>query len=293
MKIGFLGLGKMGSGIAARLQEAGHEVTVWNRSPGRAGELTQLGAREAATPAEAAAGAEAVFAMVADDAASTRCWFAQDGAAGAMAEGALLIECSTISHGHSARLATEARQRGLIYLDCPVNGPPAAARKGELVLLVGAAQADLDCARPLLEGISQAILHFGDVGAGTAYKLINNLLGAVHISAMAEAAVLAGQYGIDVDTMVEAIRTGPVASPHTMRMARPMLEGHPAETFALSIGLREKDARYCIAMAEAAGVRMPVGASAHDWYAKATPDFGDRDDSLLLQTVAGRGASPE
>lgn len=288
MKIGFLGLGKMGSGMAACLAEGGHEVSVWNRTAGRAGEVTALGAREVSTPAEAAEGADAVFSMVADDEASTRGWLAEDGAISAMPSGAFLIECSTISHEHSARLAEAARESGLTYLDCPVNGPPAAARKGELVLLVGADRADLERARPLLEVISGSILHFGGVGTGTAYKLINNLLGAVHISAMAEAAVLAGKYGIDVGTMVEAIRTGPIASPHTMRMSRPMLEGRPADTFALSIGLREKDARYCIAMAEAAGVRMPVGASAHDWYAKSVPTHGDQDDSLLRETVAGQ-----
>lgn len=288
MRIGFLGLGKMGSGMAACLTEAGHAVTVWNRSPGSADELVALGAREAASPAEAAEGAEAVFCMVADDDASTRCWLAEDGAAAVMSPGAMLIECSTISHAHSARLAEEARTRGLIYLDCPVNGPPSGARKGELVLLLGAAPEDLERARPLLATISSSILHFGGCGTGTAYKLINNLLGAVHISAMAEAAVLARDYGIDVDAMVEAIRTGPIASPHTMRMSRPMLEGRPADNFALAIGLREKDARYCLAMAAAAGLRMPVGASAHAWYAQSARTHGHEDDSLLLETVAAR-----
>lgn len=288
MRIGFLGLGKMGSGMAARLVESGHDVAVWNRTAGKAGEILALGGREAATPAEAAEGAGAVFSMVADDSASARAWLDEDGAAAALPEGALLIECSTISHAHSARLAEEARRRGLVYLDCPVNGPPSAARSGGLVLLVGAEKADLETARPLLEAISASILHFGDVGTGTAYKLINNLLGAVHISAMAEAAVLAGKYGIDTDAMVEAIRTGPIASPHTLRMARPMLEGRPADTFALAIGLREKDARYCLGMAGAAGLAMPVGESAHAWYAKSARVHADQDDSLLLETVAGR-----
>jgi 3-hydroxyisobutyrate dehydrogenase len=288
MKIGFLGLGKMGSGMAACLLNAGHDVAVWNRSPGRAGDLIARGASEVATPAEAAEGAEAVFAMVADDAASMRCWLADDGAATVMAPGTMMIECSTISHAHTARLAETARDRGLIYLDCPVNGPPAAAASGDLVLLLGASPEDLERARPLLEVISQSILHFGGVGTGTAYKLINNLLGAVHVAAMAEAAVLASNYGIDVDTMVEAIRTGPIASPHTMRMARPMLEKRPADTVGLAIGLREKDARYCLQMAEAAGIRMPVGTQAHDWYLAATATHGECDDSLMLETVSRR-----
>ncbi len=156
------------------------------------------------------------------------------------------------------------------------------------MLLCGAEPKDLEDARVLLEVVSQSILHFGGVGAGTAYKLINNLLGAVHVSAMAEAAVLASRLGIDVDVMVKAIETGPIASPHTIRMARPMLEQRPADSFGLAIGLREKDARYCLAMAKEAGVEMPVGATAHAWYADAAKTVGDQDDSLLLPTVAER-----
>jgi 3-hydroxyisobutyrate dehydrogenase len=205
-----------------------------------------------------------------------------------MPSGALMIECSTISHGHSARLAEPAAAKGLTYLDCPVNGPPSGARKGELTLLVGAEPADLEAARPVLETLGASVLHFGAAGTGTAYKLINNLLGAVHVSAMAEAAALARRLGVDVDVMTEAVATGPIGSPHAIRMARPMLEGREADSFGLAIGLREKDARYCLAMAEAEGVAMPVGERAHGWYAAALPVHADHDDSRLLETVEGR-----
>lgn len=286
MRIAFLGLGKMGSGMAARLVEAGHEVTVWNRSRGRAEDLLELGAAEAATPADAAVGAEAVFSMVADDAASDACWTGANGALTVLAPGAFVIECSTISVDQSRKLAAAAKAKGLRYIDCPVNGPPSAAREGGLTLLVGAEPDDLAAIRPILEPLAPSVLHFGGQGAGTAYKLINNLLGAVHVSAMAEAAVLAGRMGIDVDVMTEAVETGPIASPHTVRMCRPMLENRPAESFGLAIGLREKDARYCLDMARAAGVAMPVGEKAHAWYAQAAPSHGDQDDSLMLPTVA-------
>lgn len=276
----------MGRAMAARLIGAGHEVRVWNRTPGRADGLLALGATEAATPSAAALGADAVVSMVADDAASTCCWLAQDGALSALQPGALMIECSTISHEHAGRLAKAAAACGCAYLDCPVNGPPTAAEAGDLVLLVGANAADLERARPLLTTLSGNILHFGVPGTGTAYKLINNLLGAVHVAAMAEAAVLARAYGIDADTMVEAIRTGPIASRHTVRMAAPMLNARPADSTGLAIGLREKDARYCLAMAHAAGITMPVGERAHGWYAEAVPTVGDGDDSMLYETVA-------
>ncbi|MEM8569460.1 MAG: NAD(P)-dependent oxidoreductase [Pseudomonadota bacterium] len=285
-KLGFLGLGMMGSGMASRLLEAGHDVTVWNRSPDKAQQMVDAGAARAATPADAARGAEAVFSMVADDEASDACWMGNDGALAALAPGAFVSECSTVSHGQSTKLAEAAAARRLRYIDCPVNGPPSAAAAGELILLVGADPVDLTAARPWLEAISASILHFGPVGTGTAYKLINNLLGAVHVAAVAEAAHLARQLGLDVDTVVAAVESGPVGSPHTKRMIRPMMEGRKADSFGLAIGLREKDARYCLAMARNAGLDMSVGEDAHKWYLAAAKTHGQDDDSLMLDTVA-------
>lgn len=285
-KLAFLGLGKMGQGMAARLVGAGHDVSVWNRSPGKSAALEAAGAQVASTPREAAADADAVFSMVADDPASDRCWFGDDGAMDALAPGAFVIECSTVSHGQSGKLAAAATERGLRYLDCPVNGPPAMAAKGELTLLVGADPANLDAARSWLEAVSTSILHFGPTGTGTAYKLINNLLGAVHVAATAEAAHLARKLGLDVDTTATAVETGPVGSPHTKRMIRPMMEGRPADSFGLAIGLREKDTRYCLAMAHGLGLNMSLGENAWDWYAEAIKTNGADDDSLMLETIA-------
>jgi 3-hydroxyisobutyrate dehydrogenase len=288
-RIAFLGLGMMGSGMAGCLLRAGHDVTVWNRSADKAAALVEAGATAAATPAEAARECDAAFSMIADDPASDTCWFGDEGALSVLRPGAFVIECSTISHGQSSKLAEAAAVQGLRYIDCPVNGPPAMAAKGELTLLVGAVQNDLDAARPWLEVISASILHFGPAGTGTAYKLINNLLGAVHVAATAEAAHLARKLGLDVDTTVAAIESGPVGSPHTRRMIRPMLEGRPADSFGLAIGLREKDARYCLAMAEGKGLDMSLGDNAHGWYVAASETHGSDDDSLMLETVAKHG----
>lgn len=272
--------------MASRLMQAGNDVTVWNRSSDKSQALAKSGAMAASSPKEAALGAEAVFSMVADDQASDRCWLVKDGAMQALKPGAFVIECSTISYAQSARLAAAARSRNLRYVDCPVNGMPSAAASGELSLLVGADPSDLRDARPLLEVISSSILHFGPVGTGTAYKLINNLLGAVHIAATAEAAHLARNLGLDVDTMAAAVESGPVGSPHARRMIRPMLEGRPADSFGLAIGLREKDARYCLAMARDIGLSMTLGEDAHNWYVAASQTHATEDDSLMLDTVA-------
>jgi 3-hydroxyisobutyrate dehydrogenase len=289
-RIAFLGLGKMGSAMAANLLTAGNEVTVWNRTSAKANALVAQGASVATSPAAAAMNADVIFSSVADDDASERVWLADDGALLNAPVGALVIECSTISHNHVKRLADAVARRGCHFLDCPVNGPPAAAAAGELVLLVGASTGNLERARPLLEIISSSILHFGEVGTGTGFKLINNLLGAVHIASIAEAVHLAQKLGLNPETMIAAVESGPCASPHVKRMIRPMTEKRLADQFGLAIGLREKDSRYCLDMAKAAGTGMSVGEMAYGWYLLATQSVADQDDSAMLQvTTAHNG----
>ena len=288
-KVAFLGLGKMGSGMAQCLVGAGHDVSVWNRSTDKTGPLVAAGARAAGSPADAAHDADAVISMVADDQASWRVWRADDGALATAPSGALAIECSTISHGHVRRLSESAAERGLAYIDCPVNGPPSAAAVGELILLVGASDPDLARARPLLEVLASSILHFGAVGTGTAFKLINNLLGAVHAASLAEAVALASKLGLDKKTLIAAVQSGPCASPHVKRLVVPMAEERAPDAPGLSVGLREKDARYCMAMAKDTGQDMSVGDVAHRWYADAADAYWPEDDWALVKTVFTRG----
>ena len=284
-RVAFLGLGLMGSGMADCLLDAGNEVSVWNRSPDKAEPLVAKGARLAASPADAAANADAIFSMVADDAASERVWLAADGALSTAAAGSLVIECSTISHNHVGRLAATAAAQGCVYLDCPVNGPPSAAASGELVLLVGAEKDELEQARPLLDIISSSVLHFGSAGTGTAFKLINNLLGAVHVASIAEAVHLAHKLDLDPETLIAAVESGPCASPHVKRMIRPMAEGRLADQFGLAIGLREKDSRYCLNMARTFDAGMSIGETAYQWYELALEKVADQDDSAMLQVA--------
>ena len=159
--------------------------------------LAAKGAALAPSPAAAAKSAEAIFSSVADDAPSERVWLAEDGASSTALSRALVIECSTLSLGFVRKLSAAAAAQKCRYLNCSVNGIPAAAAAGELVLLVGEPKDDPERARPLLEVISSQILHFGDVGTGTAFKLINNLLGAVHIASIAEAVHLAHKLDLE------------------------------------------------------------------------------------------------
>lgn len=287
-----LGLGRMGQGLARRYLEAGYAVTVWNRDPSKAAALVAAGARQAATPREAATAAEAIVAMVADDAASRAVWFGDDGALAQAPRGALAIECSTLSADHVGRLAAAARDAGLAYIDCPVTGLPDAAAAGKLTLLVGAAPEDLARAEPFLTPIGNAVRHFGPVGAGTGYKLMINLMGAVQIAALAEGLALSERLGLDRDAVLQALETSQAASPQVVRYARRMSARDFAQPTFTS-RLRHKDASYGAALARAAGVPAPLGEAATAWFAAAMAIQPDADEATLIETVLAKAARPE
>lgn len=248
-RLAFLGLGNMGRGMAARLIAAGHDVRVWNRSPDKARALA--GATVAATPREAAEDAEAIIAMVADDAASEAVWCGADGVlAGMPAVGAFAVDCSTLSRAWVLELAGRARDKGLRYIDCPVTGLPDAAAAGRLTLFVGAEVDHLTAARPLLQPLCEDIVHFGPVGAGTAYKLMINLMGAVQIAAAAEGLLIAEAAGLDMNKVMYALERGQAASPQVVRNAGRMVADHHESEILFSGRLRLKDVRCALALAD-------------------------------------------
>src|SRR5437660_127362 len=161
--VAFIGLGRMGHGMAGRYLDNGFSVAVWNRSKAKAEDLIARGAQWATSPEDAAIDAHAVVTMVADDEASRAVWLTKDGAAATMKAGTLAIECSTVSYKHALEMADKLRRRGLIYIDSPVTGLPDAAAAGKLTLLVGAEPADLEMAQPFLAPLSTTIHHFGAV----------------------------------------------------------------------------------------------------------------------------------
>jgi 3-hydroxyisobutyrate dehydrogenase len=287
-KVAFIGLGRMGHGMAGRYLEAGFDVAVWNRSKAKAEDLIARGARWASSPAAAADGADSIVTMVADDEASRMVWLGKDGAASTAKAGALAIECSTVSHKHALDLARELRGRGLIYIDSPVTGLPDAAASGKLTLLVGAEPTDLERARPFLAPISTTIRHFGAVGTGTVYKLINNLMGAIQIAGIAEGLAIAEQAGLDMTLVLEAIETGVAASPQVIRHSRRMA----ARNFAgatFTAALRHKDAAYAVVLAESLLSDIPLmGRAAVQAYARAKAYAPDDDEGKMIEIVSRR-----
>ena len=265
-KIAFLGLGNMGCGMAACLLKAGFEMTVYNRTAGRCDELVKQGAKTANTPREAVRGAKVVFSMVADNEASRAMWLGDDGALAGAEPGAMLIECSTLSKDWVEQLSDLARQRGVSYIDAPVTGLPDDAAAGRLGLFVGADKNDLDNARKYLMPVAGQIIHFGDVGAGTAFKLIINLMGAVQIAAAAEGLVMAEAAGLDMDQVVGAIGDGQAASPQVVRNTQRMVAGRHDSDIIFTGNLRLKDALYGVRLAGGLGVSSDFGVLAADCF---------------------------
>jgi 3-hydroxyisobutyrate dehydrogenase len=285
--VAFIGLGRMGHGMAGRYLDAGFTVAVWNRSKAKGEDLIARGARWASSPADAARGADAIVTMVADDEASRAVWLGGDGAASTAKAGALAIECSTVSYRHALDLARQLRGRGLIYVDSPVTGLPDAAANGKLTLLVGAEPADLEKARPFLAPLSATIRHFGAAGTGTVYKLINNLMGAIQIAGIAEGLAIAELAGLDMKLVLEAVETGVAASPQVIRHSKRMA----ARNFSganFTAALRHKDAAYAVALAESLLSDVPVmGRAAVEAYARAKAYAPDDDEGKMIEIVSG------
>ena len=280
--IAFCGLGRMGVPMALRLLDAGHELRAWNRTPGKAGPLVDAGATEAASPAEAAAGADVVVTMLADPAA------VEDVVLGAsLGAGTTLIEMSTI--GPDAVRALAARlPEGVDMLDAPVLGSIPQATEGTLKIFVGGDEAVFERCRPVLEAMGTP-RHLGPLGAGAAMKLVaNSTLGAL-MTGLAEALALADGLGLEEADVLDILSESPIGV--TAKGKRPLIEsGVYKPNFTLA--LAAKDLRLVIDAAEAAGVELRVAAAARSWLERADEHgLGDLDYSAVIADVRGRPAS--
>jgi 3-hydroxyisobutyrate dehydrogenase-like beta-hydroxyacid dehydrogenase len=271
--------------MAGRYLDAGFSVKVWNRSQKKADDLIARGAGWGSSPMRAAEDADAVVTMVADDEASREVWLGEKGVLASWKPDRLAIECSTVSYDHARDLGRQLGCRRISYIDCPVTGLPDAAASGKLTLLVGADPVDLERARPFLEPLG-TIRHFGPVGSGTVYKLINNLMGAIQIAGLAEGLAIAEQAGLDMNLVLEAIQSGVTASPQVQRHSKRMV----ARDFAgatFTAALRHKDAAYAVKLAETLLADAPLlGRAAVEAYARAKAQMPDDDEGKMIEIVS-------
>ena len=281
-RVALLGLGTMGAGMAANWLAKGFQLSVWNRTPAKAQALAAKGAKAAATPREAAAGADCIFAMVADDAASRSVWLGDDGALAGAKSGAVVVESSTLTPDWVRELAGHARAKGCGFLDAPVGGSRQAAASGELRLFVGGDAATLDKARPALIAIGNKIDLLGPAGAGATWKLINNQLVAAQIAALAEALDVARKAGFRPVQISSLILNGAALSPIVKLKLPSMLAGDFEPTdFALYLML--KDARYATALAQSLGAPADMISGAVKAFARAeAKGLGAKDIAAVV-----------
>ena len=285
-KIAVLGLGLMGSGMASRLVGQGFDVTVYNRSPQKTELLKKLGARVAPTPAQAAAGAQVIISMLADDSAAREVWLGKNGAAGSAARGTLFIESSTISVGWIHELAKAAGERGCELLDAPVTGSKNAAAAGELVFLVGGSAAALESGRPVLSAMSRDIVNLGPSGSGALMKLINNFVCGVQAVALGEAVAVIERAGLDRKKAVEVLTGGAPGSPLVKMISARMVASDFTPNFLLR--LIAKDLRYALKETGDAGMDV-VSAALRTFDRAIDAGYGEKDFSSVVEILRHSG----
>jgi 3-hydroxyisobutyrate dehydrogenase len=292
-KIAFLGLGTMGAGMTGRLLDAGFPLTVWNRNPSRAEPLAQRGASVAATPREAAAGADVVIAMVADDGASRLVWTGADGALEGLREGAVAIECSTLSPDWVTELSALVEERGGEFLDAPVTGSKPQAASGEVLFLVGGDAEVLDSVRDVLAPMSRDAVLMGGVGSGAKMKLVNNFQSAVQAVALGEALAFSEKCGLDPVAAMHVIANGAPGSPLVKTVGARMMARDYSVNFFLR--LMRKDVNYASEEARRHGLELRTAAAALEAFDRAIEaGWGDADFAAVAESIAGRKPdSPE
>jgi 3-hydroxyisobutyrate dehydrogenase len=284
-RVAIIGLGTMGYGMASNWLAKGFDVSVYNRTRARAEPLAARGARIAATPREAAAGADIVAAMVADDTVSRGVWTGADGALAGLKQGAIAIESSTLTPEWIRELAGLVRAKGGDLLDAPVGGSRAAANDGKLVFFVGGDAATLARARAALDAVGQAVHHLGPTGAGATWKLINNVMGAAHLAVLSEALALAAKAGIDLTQAVELMKTGVSASPMVLnKIGRVAERRYDSPDFSLK--LMQKDVGYAEAMARRLGLKLDMVEATDAVYRRGTArQLGEFDVAAIKEAI--------
>jgi 3-hydroxyisobutyrate dehydrogenase-like beta-hydroxyacid dehydrogenase len=286
-RIGFLGLGIMGSRMAANVRRAGFPLAVWTHTPGKAARwAAEHDASALATPAEVASVSDVVVSMVVDGDQVASVLLGPDGVAQAAAPGLLCVDMSTIAPTDTRRIGAALAGHGVELLDAPVTGSSPRAEAGTLTIMVGGEAQDFARVRALLESMGDVIVHVGERGQGSMLKLINNALGAANAAALAEALLLAKATGVDLDAFERVCGAGSAASAQLTLKSGPMREHDYTTLFKTAHML--KDVRLCLEEAQSAGVPFPAAGHARDLLtATMGRGHGEQDYAALIEAAEG------
>jgi len=274
----------MGAAMAANLRRASFELTVWNRTPGRAADLVALGATEAASPAGVARSSDVVVVCVSDTPDVEAVLFGEDGVSAGASAGALVIDCSTIDPTATKRFESRLREQGVAMVDAPVSGGSEGAQKATLTIMVGGPEEDFERAKPILEAMGRSITLMGPIGSGQQTKAVNQVILCGTYLGVAEGLVLAMKSGLDVGKVVEALSGGAAQSwVLANRSGRMIANDYP---LGFKISLHLKDVMIAIGMARETGSALPVtGLVSQIENGLVAMDHGDDDISAIARAI--------
>lgn len=293
-RIAFLGLGVMGAPMAGHLARAGHRVTAYNRSTARAEAWLERHRSEgldvaiAATPAEAAAGQDAVITCVGNDSDLAEVVLGEAGALAAMREGALFVDHTTVSPQIARRIAGEAAERGIDALDAPVSGGQAGAENGKLAIMCGGSARGMERARPIMQAYGARMVHIGEAGAGQATKAVNQICIAGTLAGLSEGVRFAQAVGLDMAKVLEAISGGAAQSWQMENRWSSMAAGE--FDFGFAIDWMRKDLAIALEEARDKGLELPVTERVDGYYAEVQAQGGGRQDTSALIRHLGEGS---
>jgi 3-hydroxyisobutyrate dehydrogenase len=274
----------MGAAMAANLARAGFPLTVWNRTPGRAGPLLAFGAVEASSPREVARASDVVVTCVTDSPQVAEVLFGPDGLAEGLASGSMLIDCSTISPASAREMAARLAEGGVAMLDAPVSGGSEGAVAGTLTIMVGGEPSDVERARDVLHAMGRTVTHLGPIGSGQVAKAVNQVILCGTYLGVAEGIVLAMKAGMDVERLVSALAGGAAGSWVLQnRSGRMIADSYP---LGFKIALHRKDMAIALELSRSIGAVLPVAALAATLEdGLIAQGHGDEDNSALARAV--------
>jgi 3-hydroxyisobutyrate dehydrogenase-like beta-hydroxyacid dehydrogenase len=287
MRVAFLGLGIMGRSMAANLVKAGHEVAVWNRTPGKDVE----GARTAATPGEAAQGAEVVWMCVSDTNAVESMLFGAAGVDASLASGMILVDSSTISPSATQRFAARVKAKGVDYVDAPMTGSKIAAEAGSLIFMAGGDEAVLARLQPLFQAMGKQVFHMGETSKGQATKLVMNLQIALIFEGFAEALTLGTKLGVDIEKLLPLVQASMVRSGVVDYKAPFIMKRDFSPNFPLRLML--KDIHLALDAAKESRVRLPGLEAVEEVYDVAAEEGRQDLDYAATLTLLEKWAGVE
>ncbi|MDB5903476.1 MAG: 6-phosphogluconate dehydrogenase NAD-binding [Betaproteobacteria bacterium] len=288
MKLGFIGLGVMGAPMAGHLAKAGHEVTVYNRTRSKADAwVAQHGGRPAATPREAAAGAQIVFSCVGNDDDLRQVTIGAEGAFHGMARGSVFVDHTTASAAVAVELETAGAARGIACLDAPVSGGQSGAEQGILTVMAGGDPGAFELAQPVIAHYARAVTLMGPSGSGQKTKMVNQICVAGVVEGLAEGLAFALHAGLDAKKVLGVISKGAATSWQMENRGETMVDGK--FDFGFAVDLMRKDLRIAMEEARANGAELPATALIDQFYAKLQKQgHGRMDTSSLMKLLSER-----